>query len=104
MNKDYHIEPNDIATLIDVCEKFDNACQECVDNRDNPDYEITHEFGFNAERLKIFAKANPNFDYQKLLPKHTNIISYFFSSSLLHAEQKERKAYEQRMKHYDDLY
>jgi hypothetical protein len=100
----YHIEPTDIQMLIDVCESFDKACQDCVDNRDNPDYEITHEFGFNFECLKTFAKANPNFDYQKLLPNHINTISYFFSNSLVNAEQKAMEDYKRRMKHYNSLY
>ncbi len=101
MINDYYIDPTDTNKLIEVCETFDQACQECVDNRDNPEYQTTREFGFSFEQLSQFAGNNPTFDYQKLIPNHVNTISYFFSDSLINNIAKERKAYERRMKRYD---
>lgn len=100
MLSDYFISPNDIPKLINVCETFDKACQDCVDNATNPDYETTHDFGFSFEQLKMFAEANKSFDFQKLLPKHKNIISYFFSDSINHYQNKAHKRYLREMEHY----
>jgi hypothetical protein len=43
MVNQYFIAPDNIDKLISVCETFDNACQNYVDNRNNPDFECTHE-------------------------------------------------------------
>lgn len=104
INDLFFIAPDNINQLINACELFDKACQDCVDNGGNPDYECTNDFGFNFERLKKFAKANPTFDYQKHLPNHKNIISYFFSDSMNYLENKARKEYEKRMAFYDNKY
>lgn len=105
MKDKYFIEPNDIDKLIEVCNTFDNACQECVDNRNNPDFELTRDFGFSFTQLKMFAENNPNFFYQKHLPKRSaNIIAYFFSDGILHQERKAQESYLKRIKFYANKY
>lgn len=104
MVNEYFIAPDNIDKLISVCETFDNACQNCVDNRNNPDFECTHEFGFSFEQLKQFATSNPTFDYQKYLPKHKNIIGYFFSDAIIFNQTKAQKEYEKRIAFYQNRY
>ncbi len=94
MINDYYIDPTDTNKLIEVCETFDQACQECVDNRNNPEYETTHAFGFSGEQLKQFAERNPNYDYQKHLPLHKDIISPFYSE----VDRNERNMYKLQAK------
>ena len=101
MNNEYFIDKDNIQKLVEVCDTFDNACQECVDNRNNSDYETTRDFGFSFEQLSGFAKENPHFDYQAKLPNHQHILSYFFSGSLEYSKNKAMRDYSKRMEFYD---
>lgn len=59
------------------------------------------QFNINFQKLKDFATDNPLFNYYSLSKVRGNILGYFYSEAILHAERAERKAYEKRMMRYD---
>jgi len=88
----YYIAPDNIQELADACDKFDKSIEYALAN---PKEDMIHDFGFNYERLEMFAKANPNFDYQKHIPEHVNTVSPFFS-----LEYRKAIAYKKEMQRY----
>jgi hypothetical protein len=96
----------DITALNEIIDNYDEALTQVVKEGWVEDgSKAMEQFGINFEKLKKFAKQNPTFDHCRSLNKmRSDAISYFYGDAILHAERAERKAYEARMRHYDNMY
>lgn len=95
----------DIEALNTIIDNYDEALTQVVKEGWIEEYRPSpnpmEQFNLNFQKLKDFAQANPLFNYYTLGQTRGNILGYFYSEAILHAERAERKAYEKRMKRYD---
>lgn len=93
----------DIETLNTTIDNYDEALTQVVaEGWIEEGSKAMEQFNINFQKLKDFATINPLFNYYTLGKRRGNLLGYFYSEAILHAERAERKAYEKRMKHYDN--